>query len=64
MQMGQIGAIPYTKGYYEDIHALRRRKNKANSKPISMAGSDADWIPAFAGMTNNKYPRLSALICG
>jgi len=52
------------KGVYEEFHALRRRKNKANSKPISMAGSGADWIPAFAGMTNNKYPRLSALICG
>jgi len=22
------------------------------------------WIPACAGMTNNKNPRLSALICG
>jgi len=24
----------YMKGYYEEFHALRRRKNKANSKPI------------------------------
>ena len=46
------------KGVYEDFHALDRQKNKANSKPISMAGTGADWIPAFAGMTNmgnDKY---------
>jgi len=24
----------YTKGDYEDFHALRRQKNKPNSKPI------------------------------
>ena len=27
----------YMKGYYEDFHALGRRKNKANSKPISVS---------------------------
>jgi hypothetical protein len=54
----------YLKGDYEELYALKAAKNKANSKPISNAGSDAEWIPAFAGMTNNKYPRLSALICG
>ncbi len=31
---------------------MEAAKNKANSKPISNAGSDAEWIPAFAGMTN------------
>ena len=29
-----------------------------------LRSADSVWIPAFAGMTNNKYPRLSALICG
>jgi hypothetical protein len=24
------------------------------TKPISNAGSDAEWIPAFAGMTNTE----------
>jgi hypothetical protein len=24
----------YMKGYYEEFHSLRRRENKANSKPI------------------------------
>ena len=42
----------YIKGDYEEFHALKATKNKANSKPISNAGSDAEWIPAFAGMTN------------
>ena len=37
---------------YGVFNGPRRRKNKANSKPISNAGSDAEWIPAFAGMTN------------
>jgi hypothetical protein len=25
------------------------------TKPISNASSDAEWIPAFAGMTNMEY---------
>jgi hypothetical protein len=36
------------------------------TKPILsfsvLSAADCVWIPAFAGMTNNKYPRLSALI--
>jgi hypothetical protein len=31
---GQIGATSYLKGRYEEFKSLRRRKNKANSKPI------------------------------
>ena len=50
--MGKISLSIYMKGDYEEFHALRRRKNKANSKPITNAGSDAEWIPAFTGMTN------------
>ena len=37
---------------YGDCNGPRPRKNKAKTKPISKAGSDAEWIPAFAGMTN------------
>jgi len=28
-----MGLSVYMKGYYEEFHALDRRKNKANSKP-------------------------------
>jgi len=31
--MGKMSLSTYMKGDYEDFHALRRRKNKANSKP-------------------------------
>jgi len=33
LRQGEIGAISLLKGDYEEFHALRRRKNKANSKP-------------------------------
>jgi hypothetical protein len=40
-------------------------ENKANLLSFSVLNAaDCVWIPAFAGMTNNKYQRLSALICG
>ena len=57
------------KGDYEDFHALKAAENKANSKPIFRIPRLKDrkgekWIPAFAGMTNNKYLCLSAFICG
>jgi hypothetical protein len=32
--MGEIGINSYMKAAYEEFHALRRRKNKANSNPI------------------------------
>jgi hypothetical protein len=48
---GKNGAKIYMKGDYEEFYALRQRKNKANSKPISNVGLDVAWIPAFAGMT-------------
>ena len=32
--MGKMSISIYMKGDYEVFHALRRRKNKANSKPI------------------------------
>ncbi len=32
--MGKISLSIYMKGDYEEFHAQRRRKNKANSKPI------------------------------
>jgi len=32
--MGKMGVSVYIKGEYEEFHALRRRENKANSKPI------------------------------
>jgi len=35
--MGKMTLNIYMKGDYEDFHALGRRKNKANSKPISIA---------------------------
>ena len=31
--MGKMSVSFYIKGYYEDFHALGRRKNKPNSKP-------------------------------
>jgi len=31
--MGRMSLSIYMKGDYEDFYALRRRKNKANSKP-------------------------------
>ena len=33
----QIDVKSYMKGYYEEFQALGRRKNKANSKPISLS---------------------------
>jgi len=32
--MGKMSVSIYMKGDYEELHALRRRENKANSKPI------------------------------
>jgi len=32
--MGKMTLSVYMKGDYEEFHALRQRKNKANSKPI------------------------------
>jgi len=32
--MGRMSVSIYMKGDYEEFHALRQRKNKANSKPI------------------------------
>ncbi len=32
--MAKMSLSIYMKGDYEEFHALRRRKNKANSKPI------------------------------
>ncbi len=37
--MGKINLSIYMKGDYEEFRALRRRKNKANSKPISNGAS-------------------------
>jgi len=31
------------KGDYEDFNALRRRKNKANSKPNKLVLSNVEW---------------------
>jgi hypothetical protein len=31
-------------------------EKQTQSKPITNAGSDKEWIPAFAGMTNNEIP--------
>jgi len=31
--MGKMSVSIYMKGDYEDFHALRRQKNKPNSKP-------------------------------
>jgi len=43
----------------------KTKPNKANLLAFSVQRSeDSVWIPAFAGMTKNKYPRLSAFICG
>ncbi len=33
----------YMEGDYEDFHALRRRKNKANSKPNKLVLSSVEW---------------------
>jgi len=32
--MGRMSLSIYIKGDYEEFYALRRQKNKANSKPI------------------------------
>ena len=45
----------YMKGYYEEKPEVWLRKNKPNSKPITNAVFGADWIPAFAGMTNMEF---------
>ena len=36
-----------------------RLKKQTQIKPIIYTGSDAEWIPVFAGMTDNKYPYKS-----
>ena len=52
--------------YHVNPVQIRMRFEKTN--PIVsfsvLRSAVSVWIPAFAGMTNNKYPRLSALICG
>jgi hypothetical protein len=41
----------YVEGDYEYSYSFGRQKNKPNSN----ARSDAEWIPAIAGMTNIEY---------
>jgi len=36
---GRMGVSIYMKGYYEEFYAFGLRKNKANSKPNSIANS-------------------------
>jgi len=45
--MGKMSLSVYMKGDYEEFHALRRRKNKANSKPILVSPQ------IFRGLKNN-----------
>jgi len=40
----RIGVSIYKKGYYEEFHALRRRKNKPNSKPIKANLADPKGV--------------------
>ena len=41
--MCKMSVSIYMKGYYEDFHALGRRKNKANSKPNKLVLSAVEW---------------------
>ena len=47
----RIGVSIYKKGYYEEFHALGRRKNKPNSKP-----NKANRRP-LAGNLCLRYPK-------
>jgi len=38
----------YMKGYYEEFHALGRRKNKANSKPNKLVLSVVEWTQSIS----------------
>jgi len=42
----------YMKGDYEEFHALRRRKNKANSKPNAGLWVEIPKKPNGCGMTD------------
>jgi len=60
--MAKISISIYIKGDYEEIAAVWLRKTnpiqvcpeRSRMEPITNAGSGADWIPAFAGMTNTE----------
>ena len=57
---GQNNATSLQVMIYGNLGGWRLRKNKAKqsqTKPTTIAGSDAKWIPAFAGMTNIESQR-------
>ncbi len=45
---------------YEKMPRFEGPRNKANQNRIQDAGSDVEWIPASAGMTNRESLELSA----
>ena len=55
--MGKMSLSIYMKGYYEEFHALRRRKNKANQSQFILAPSTAVGL-------KNQGPNVMALSGG
>jgi hypothetical protein len=60
----QIDINSYLKGDYEEFNALRRRKNKANSKPISgyPGRKPADLVGCFGKWAGGDYSVISHAI--
>ena len=50
----QMNVTPIITKDYVKHAALGGRKNKANQSRFQGAGSDVEWIPASAGMTNGE----------
>ena len=62
--MGKMSLSGYMKGGYEDFHALGRRKNKPNSKPIKLVLSAVEWsqyylAPRFSGGWKHNLKKQS-----
>jgi len=55
--MGKMSVSIYMKGYYEDFHALDRRKNKANSKPNKAN------MPVFGWKSEVRNPKPDNSCC-
>ena len=78
MRQGENGAKSYIKGDYEEFQALRRRKNKPNSKPNKanlpafgqiLEGSDGQIANSKLKLVNLELPRQGTFektkpICG
>jgi len=52
----------YKKGYYEEFHALGRRKNKANSKPNKAKQSQSRLAPRFIWGLKTRFEKTNPIL--